>query len=447
MGRDEALEVVAGGLCSPLSRTSSGSRWLARRAGGAMDVPAARLANRLVGNPESMAVLEVTGQGPTIRLRRRPRVLAVAGADLSATLDDPADLPGRGVLWRPGEVLSFADPRRPPRLRGAGRRGRRAACARVARHRPAVRARGFQGRALRRRGPAPASSSRAGLPGRTVRPPWAPAGSARARAPLPGATRRRVHRRRPRRPVCRTLGHRAADRTDGVSPARRARPLVHRAAADITSIGLPIGAIQVPADGVPIVLLADHQPTGGYAVPATVRRQESAAARAAWPGDRGALCAHDRRPGAGVARRPAPRSGPGRGRGRATRTLGVSAAPRGGQRFRRDPAHQPRVVGDESVVVQFQDGSEPRLARQSDMPGPSPAAYCWTNGVTARSGRETHATSTSIAAPPPPRCRSCRRIGIALVSGEYARSQSKASASPPSGPTRVGAAPHHRRPR
>ncbi len=41
-------------------------------------------------------------------------------------------------------------------------------------------------------------------------------------------------------------------------------------AADILSEGLPLGAVQVPGDGQPIVALADRQTTGGYTCIATV---------------------------------------------------------------------------------------------------------------------------------------------------------------------------------
>jgi allophanate hydrolase subunit 2 len=48
----------------------------------------------------------------------------------------------------------------------------------------------------------------------------------------------------------------------------------HSIAADVASLGVPLGAIQVPGDGRPIILLADHQPTGGYAVLACVIRAD-----------------------------------------------------------------------------------------------------------------------------------------------------------------------------
>lgn len=46
--------------------------------------------------------------------------------------------------------------------------------------------------------------------------------------------------------------------------------LAHRDGADIVSDGVAPGAIQVPGDGLPIVMLADRQTTGGYAKIATV---------------------------------------------------------------------------------------------------------------------------------------------------------------------------------
>ena len=40
--------------------------------------------------------------------------------------------------------------------------------------------------------------------------------------------------------------------------------LAHRSGHDIVSDGLAMGAIQIPGDGAPLVLMADRQPTGGY---------------------------------------------------------------------------------------------------------------------------------------------------------------------------------------
>ena len=46
--------------------------------------------------------------------------------------------------------------------------------------------------------------------------------------------------------------------------------LTHKVSADILSDGIVKGAVQVPGDGQPIILMADHQTTGGYTKIASV---------------------------------------------------------------------------------------------------------------------------------------------------------------------------------
>ena len=61
--------------------------------------------------------------------------------------------------------------------------------------------------------------------------------------------------------------------------------LRHVQSAGVASLGLPVGAVQVPGDGRPIVLLADHQPTGGYTVLACVIRADLHLLAQRAPGD------------------------------------------------------------------------------------------------------------------------------------------------------------------
>ncbi|MGB4781117.1 MAG: urea amidolyase, partial [Candidatus Methylomirabilis sp.] len=44
--------------------------------------------------------------------------------------------------------------------------------------------------------------------------------------------------------------------------------------ADIISDSIPLGAVQVPSDGQPMILLADRQTTGGYAKIAVVLQED-----------------------------------------------------------------------------------------------------------------------------------------------------------------------------
>jgi urea carboxylase len=69
---------------------------------GPMDALSFRIANRLVGNPESAPALEITVIGPTLRFRS-PAIIALTGADFQAQLDG-APIP----QWRPVSVLGGA---------------------------------------------------------------------------------------------------------------------------------------------------------------------------------------------------------------------------------------------------------------------------------------------------------------------------------------------------
>lgn len=51
-------------------------------------------------------------------------------------------------------------------------------------------------------------------------------------------------------------------------------------------MGLPLGAVQVPPDGRPIVMLGDRPVTGGYPVPACVIRADIGRVGQLRPGDR-----------------------------------------------------------------------------------------------------------------------------------------------------------------
>jgi allophanate hydrolase subunit 2 len=64
-------------------------------------------------------------------------------------------------------------------------------------------------------------------------------------------------------------------------------PLIkHRSGADIVSDGIPLGAIQVPGDGLPIILLADRQTTGGYTKIANIISVDMPKVAQAKPGDK-----------------------------------------------------------------------------------------------------------------------------------------------------------------
>ena len=73
---------------------------------GAMDSLSVRLANLLVGNKESDAVLEMTLQGPSLKFQQS-HVIAICGGDFQAMIDNHTVPPWRPVWVRQGSVLRF----------------------------------------------------------------------------------------------------------------------------------------------------------------------------------------------------------------------------------------------------------------------------------------------------------------------------------------------------
>ncbi|PRR78258.1 KipI antagonist [Clostridium liquoris] len=60
----------------------------------------------------------------------------------------------------------------------------------------------------------------------------------------------------------------------------------HREGADIISDGIALGSIQVPGHGMPIIMMADRQTTGGYTKIATIISPDIAILAQAKPGDK-----------------------------------------------------------------------------------------------------------------------------------------------------------------
>jgi biotin-dependent carboxylase-like uncharacterized protein len=246
-------------------------------AAGAMDERAHRLASLLAGNePAACATLEITLVGPALRFDAAA-CFALAGADLGATLNGrPAPLQ-RPLLARAGDLLAFAAHPAPDRGARAylAVHGGYALEPVMGSESTYLRGRfgGLQGRALAKgdaiglRHPLPAHAAldaleqtldalRLYLPATLV-----PSRRAALRA-LPGAhwdlfdsaSQRRFAESEFRiRPESDRMGYRLS------GPA-----LAQRAPREMLSEAVGFGTVQVPADGQPIVLMADRQTTGGY---------------------------------------------------------------------------------------------------------------------------------------------------------------------------------------
>jgi 5-oxoprolinase (ATP-hydrolysing) subunit C len=79
--------------------------------------------------------------------------------------------------------------------------------------------------------------------------------------------------------------YRVSQRSDRMGYRLEGTKIEHLKGFNIVSDAIALGAIQVPGDGLPIVLMADHQPTGGYPKLAHVIRADIGRLAQCRPGD------------------------------------------------------------------------------------------------------------------------------------------------------------------
>jgi antagonist of KipI len=234
-----------------------------------MDPFSHRLANALVGNPRHAATLELTLVGPELEIDDE-RWVAVTGARFVLTIDGAECPSDTACPVRPGSLLAFGTARQGVRAYLAISGGIDVAPTLGSRATHLLsRMGGLSGRAVKAGDRLPLGPVRGrNVPARhSGRGLTLPDGRARVRF-LPGPQRKsfvddaiEVLQSAP------YLVAPASDRTG----FRLSGPAIgHAAGADILSDATPLGALQVPGNGQPILLMADRQTTGGYPKIATV---------------------------------------------------------------------------------------------------------------------------------------------------------------------------------
>ena len=232
---------------------------------GAADPLALRIGNLLLGNPDHAAALEMTLQGGRF-LFHGAAWFALAGADFGATLDE---LPV--PLWTPlpasaGQSLA---------LGGAQLGARCYLCLRGGIDVPAVlgsrsthlpsRIGGLDGRALQEGRCAAHRRCGAGFQTRGRIRPAAPANLRPAGGVL-RITEAAQTARFPEASRTRLLTESWTVQTDSSRMGVRLHgvPLADPLGGSMITEGAPLGAIQVTPSGEPVILVVDHQTTGGY---------------------------------------------------------------------------------------------------------------------------------------------------------------------------------------
>ncbi|MEW9511412.1 biotin-dependent carboxyltransferase family protein [Streptomyces bacillaris] len=248
---------------------------------GALDAPAARLANRLVGNAPGAALLETTVTGCAVR-PDRPVVAVVGGAGCRVSVD------GRPVAWgAPVRVPAGAVLDVGPAVDGV--RGYLAFAGGLVPE-PVLGSRSAD--LLSGLGPAPLRAGDtlplgqpAGEPPDGEGPvPW-PGAPAELVLPLHPGPRHRWFTPAALRTLT-TADYRVSPHSNRIG-LRTEGPALERARdGELPSEGMVLGAVQVPPDGRPVVFLNDHPTTGGYPVVGVVAETALAGAAQAVPGTR-----------------------------------------------------------------------------------------------------------------------------------------------------------------
>ena len=252
---------------------------------GPMDPVSHRVANALVGNARDAALLEITLVGPELEFEDE-RLVAVAGADFDLSLDGrPAPLNAPFTVAA-GSRLRFG-------ARGLGARAYLAVSGGIAvtptlgsRSTHVVSAMGsLGGRAL-------LAGDRLPLGDPSLRQGAALAPQeAMAALPDGGATIRVLAGPQADRftadalETLQSAPYTVAGNSDRMGFRLEGLALAFARGADIISDATPLGVLQVPASGQPILLMADRQTTGGYPKIATVIAADIAIAGQLAPSD------------------------------------------------------------------------------------------------------------------------------------------------------------------
>jgi len=248
---------------------------------GALDEPALRAANRLVGNPPGTAGLETTLGGVTLRALVDV-VVAVTGAPA------PVQVAGRPAAW--GAAVSV--PAGAELEVGPAEYGLRSylAVAGGVAVPPVLGSRSAD--LLSGLGPAPLAEGDILPVGGAVPVRGAVRVDRAELVPLPAPPAELVLRLQlgPRADWFADVSrlardtYRVASASNRIALRTEGPPLARSRSGELPSEGMVLGAVQVPPDGRPVVFLADHPTTGGYPVVGVVPHADLAAAAQARPG-------------------------------------------------------------------------------------------------------------------------------------------------------------------
>jgi antagonist of KipI len=236
---------------------------------GAADPISLRLGNLLVGNPEGAAGLEMTLLGGTF-LFPDGAIFALTGSDFGATLDAAPVPPWNSFAAKPGQTLRV----------GSTRSGARCyLCVQGGIVVPAFLGSasthllsglgGYQGRALRKGDVLRIAAANASFSKKSIAP--------QARERLAHSKVLRVTPgpqsdlfAEPSQQLFYKTTYRVAEESNRMGLRLEGPPLPQATSGEMITEGVSLGAVQITAAGLPIILFVEQQTTGGYAKIANV---------------------------------------------------------------------------------------------------------------------------------------------------------------------------------
>ena len=248
-----------------------GQQWCGLSPAGAMDTKSMQIANLLVGNNAGEAVIEATMMGPELEFTC-DETIALCGGNMMPALDGKPIPMNCAVAVKKGQKLSFGTLQSGCRTYIAFAGGMDI---------PAVmgskatllrdKIGGFMGRALAAGDEIALLQPMKELPGMELRVYNSPdsfSNEVTLRVVL--GPQDDYFTQEGIEAFLSQEGYRVTYQCDRQGCRLKGKEIEHKATANIISDGIAMGAVQVPGNGQPIILLAERQSTGGYTKIATV---------------------------------------------------------------------------------------------------------------------------------------------------------------------------------
>lgn len=236
---------------------------------GAMDDFSLQIANVLVGNKRGDAGLEVTMMGPTLKVLK-DAVIAITGGNLSPRVNGQPAPMWKSFAVKEGQLIEFGQPLEGirsyisvaggfdlPEVMGSKSTFLKAKIG------------GLNGRALEKEDILYTAEDTASVTGRSLHYDEIP----KYQKEITVRVVLGPHQDAFTDDAVKTFvssSYEITPQSDRMGYRLKGPELTHKTTADIISEAIPLGGIQVPANGQPIILMADRQTTGGYTRIATV---------------------------------------------------------------------------------------------------------------------------------------------------------------------------------